>query len=67
MQFLIFLTSVKDAIKDQITFMYTCDLIVVAALELYKSPTARILPIYGDAEGVRAVERLVKQTAFTVE
>lgn len=67
MQFLIFLTSVKDAIKDQITFMYTRDLLVVAALELYKSPSARILPIYGDTEGVRVVECLVKPAAFTIE
>lgn len=47
--------------------MYTRDLLVVAALELYKSPTTCILPIYGDAEGVRVMECLIKPTAFTVQ
>lgn len=51
MEFLIFLSASCDAVKDQITFMYTHELIVEATLEQYDRPQSRLLTDYDIANG----------------
>lgn len=67
MQFLVFLSSAKEVVKDHITFLYTRQFMVDGGLELYDIPLATILPSDGNANGIRHIEKLLKPTTFSTE
>lgn len=66
MAFLIFLSSTKDTVMDQITFMYTCELLIKVSLEQHENPKGIFLSGYGVAEGILQVEQLIKPTTFII-
>lgn len=60
-EFPIFLSTSSDAVRDQITFMYTRELMIEAALEQHDKPQAKLLTSYGVTEGTLQIERLINQ------
>ncbi|KAL3697337.1 hypothetical protein R1sor_011413 [Riccia sorocarpa] len=66
MAFLIFLGSeARDAILAQCTFMFTRQFMIEAACEVFSNPKAKTLIRFGDAAGIRMIERLVKPACFS--
>lgn len=58
--------AARVAVRHQITFTYLRKLMVEAAIQYVSDPTAKLLPAYKDAAGVRQIERLLKPASFTV-
>ncbi|KAL3696332.1 hypothetical protein R1sor_010408 [Riccia sorocarpa] len=66
MAFLIFLGSdARDAVLSQVTFMYTRQLMIKTACEIYSAPKDKTLIRYGDAAGIRMLEKLIKPASFS--
>ncbi|KAL3679280.1 hypothetical protein R1sor_022236 [Riccia sorocarpa] len=66
MAFLIFLGSdARNAVLAQCTFIYARRLMIEAAAEFFSDPSAKLLAQYGDAFGIRTIERLIKPACFS--
>ncbi|KAL3687757.1 hypothetical protein R1sor_014066 [Riccia sorocarpa] len=66
MAFLIFLGSeARTTVLAHCSFMYTRELMVETAMEVFADPSNRTLPEHGDANGVRMIERLMKPACFS--
>ncbi|KAL3702031.1 hypothetical protein R1sor_020053 [Riccia sorocarpa] len=66
MAFLLFLGGeARYTVLTQITFLQVRKMMIDSALEVFANPKNRTLVEYGDAAGVRMIERMIKPASFS--
>lgn len=64
--FLVWMTeAARIAVRHQVMFAHTRDLMCEAALEFASDPEAKLLSKYPDGQGIRNIIRLIKPAGYS--